>query len=879
MKQEQKTTKNADKKQAKRQRRELRKRKRVLFARKRQGIIVACVLAVFSACVCLTLASEIVSLVFSNEKIVIGERAQNVLTYTKPASKIARKHLLANLIYGLDLDYDVFQQASLPIGNGDMGLSILGETDVERLVFNEKTLWSGGPVTGQSDYNGDNFTGVGPDGLTENQRFYAIRDALIAGDQKTARKLFENLQGDTSNKGAYLAFGDVLLDFGHKSVKNYQRTLDIDNAIASVSYAYKGTTYTREFFANNPSDVLAIELASQGENLCFSIGFDSKQDGSQVIATQNVLRNFGTLANGLNFFFELKVDANGGRAYADGDRLVVCDTQKAHLYISAATDYKNDFPTYRTGESRDELAQRIDATVSDACDKGYSALKAEHTTDYRNLYDRVAINLGGVKPDFTTDTLVSRYPTVYLKNSHRKYLEQLAYNYGRYLLISSSRANSQLPSNLQGVWNETNEAPWQSDYHINVNLQMNYWLAYNTNLFECAEPLVGYVDGLRKPGRITAKTYTATEEELAHDYPDEYYGFVAHTESNPYGHTTPGSGSYVKALWSPAAVTWLLQNVYEGYEYTLDTDYLARIYPIMKEALRYFERTMVEINGRLVSAPSYSPEHGPITLGNTYEQSLIWQLLVDTIDAAKVLCVDEDKIALWSDMLEKLHPIEIGTGGQIKEWYDETYVLSMGVPLHRHTSHLLGLFPGDLINKDVHPEWLDAARVSLKWRGKETTGWAMGQRINTYARLGDGNAAYDLIAKLFSRGMYSNLFDAHPPFQIDGNFGYTAGVTEMLMQSNLGYVELLPALPDRWAQGEICGIVARGNFEISMKWTDKTVDYATIRSSKGALCTLKLAGADGYKVLKDGVEIPYTCLDGRIVFDTQENGVYQIVKN
>ena len=222
MKKEQMTTKNADKKQAKLQKRELRKRKRVLFARKHQRIIVACVLAVFSACVCLTLASEIVSLVFSNEKIVVGERAQNVLTYTKPASKIARKHLLANLIYGLDLDYDVFQQASLPIGNGDMGLSILGETDVERLVFNEKTLWSGGPVTGQSDYNGDNFTGVGPDGLTESQRFYAIRDALIAGDQKTARKLFENMQGDTSNKGAYLAFGDVVLDFGHKSVKNYQ---------------------------------------------------------------------------------------------------------------------------------------------------------------------------------------------------------------------------------------------------------------------------------------------------------------------------------------------------------------------------------------------------------------------------------------------------------------------------------------------------------------------------------------------------------------------------------------------------------------------------------------------------------------------------------
>ena len=870
---------NSEKKKLKLEKREKRKEKRADFFRRHKKAIAVSLICVFAVAFSMILATGIVYMVFSSEPIIVGEKAQNILIYDKPASKITRKYVSVSSALGLDKQYDIFQQASLPLGNGDMGLSVLGETDVETLIFNEKTLWSGGPVTGRSDYNGDNFTGVAADGLTESERFYAIRDALLNGDEKTAEKLFNNLQGNIDNKGAYLAWGDVVLDFGHKRVKDYKRSLDVDNALSNVSYSHNGTVYSREIFANNPSNVIAIELSSQGDELNFTVGFTSKQDGSDVVVANNGILNYGALSNGLNYYFELRVDANGGRLSYGDNTISIDNTHKAHIYLSAATDYKMDFPVYRTGETASELAERVSSTVATAAAKGYDALKNEHLSDYHNLYNRVKLNFGGVKPSFSTDTLIRRYPTVFLRNSHRKYLEQLLYNYGRYLLISSSRENSQLPANLQGVWNQSNEAPWQSDYHINVNLQMNYWPAYNTNLYECAAPLVKYVDGLREPGRITSKTYTATAAELEADLPDEYYGFIAHTESNPYGHTTPGTGEFVKALWSPVAVAWLLQNVYEGYEYTKDASYLAYVYPIMKEALRYFERTMIMYGGRLVSAPSYSPEHGPLTAGNTYEQSLIWQLLTDSIAAATELGVDEDKVVQWTEMREKLNPIEIGSGGQIKEWYDETYNWSVGKPFHRHTSHLLGLFPGDLINKDANPEWAEAARVTLKWRGKNTTGWAMGQRINTYARLGDGNNAYKLIKKLFAKGIYANLFDAHPPFQIDGNFGYTAGVTEMLMQSNMGYIELLPALPSQWAQGEINGIVARGNFEIDMKWTNNTVDYATIKSVSGSECQIKLNDADNYKVIdENGNPIAFTVANGTIRFETTTGASYTVVK-
>jgi len=424
-----------------------------------------------------------------------------------------------------------------------------------------------------------------------------------------------------------------------------------------------------------------------------------------------------------------------------------------------------------------------------------------------------------------------------------------------------------------GIWNNRDNPPWGSDYHMNVNLQMNYWPTYSTNLAECAIPLIKYVDSLRKPGRVTAATYAGIVSDE-----NEENGFVFHTQNTPFGWTCPGWE--FSWGWSPAATAWILQNVYDYYEYTGDKEYLEEvIYPMLREASLYFKDTLVEDKktGRLVTVPAYSPEHGPRTMGNTYEQSLIWQLFNDTVEAANVLGIDSDLAQELASKIAKLNPIEIGDDGQIKEWYFESKLGKIGETHHRHLSHLLGLFPGDLINKDLHPEWLEAVKVSLNKRGDKSTGWAMGQRINTWARACDGDRAYKLINQLFKSGLFSNMWDAHPPFQIDGNFGYTAGVTEMLMQSNLGYIELLPALPSVWRNGSISGIVARGNFELSFEWQDGKLLKLAIKSNNGGMCALKLGKTD--VVIKDSSDMPldYFVENDKIKFLTTKGMTYKVL--
>ena len=808
--------------------------------------------------------------------------------YTKPASQGA-----ANLT-----EDNMWQEYTLPIGNGDIGGNVYGEIINERITFNEKTLWTGGPSESRSNYNGGNVE-TASDGramyevLQEIRELFALHTA--EGDTK-ASALCNQLVGTSNGYGAYQAWGEINLNFkgiNESNVTNYVRDLNLKNAISTVSYTAGDTQYNREYFVSHPDNVMAIRVEANGkEKLSFDVSFPSKQGATTIVGNDTITLKGEVSDNQLKYNSQLKVISDGGNIIEGDNKLTIEEATSATIYISAATDYKNDYPIYRTGETEDELNSRVSEVIKALNNKSYDQVKADHISDYKSIFDRVDLNLGQALPNIPTDELLSGYGNNTVSEEARRALEVMFFQYGRYLTISSSREDSQLPANLQGVWNNKNDPDWSSDYHMNVNLQMNYWPTYSTNMAECATPLVNYIESLREPGRETARIYAGVES--AKDENGEYIeqnGFMAHTQNTPFGWTCPGW--IFDWGWSPAAVPWILQNVWEMYEYTGDVEYMRNIiYPIMKEEVNLYENMLVwdEVQQRMVSSPTYSPEHGPRTVGNTYEQTLIWQLYDDTITAAEKLGVDLDLVEGWKDTQSKLDPIQIGDDGQIKEWYEETTLNS--IPSegygHRHMSHLLGLFPGDSISVET-PELLDAALVSLNNRTDVSTGWGMGQRINTWARAGQGNKAYELITKQLKRvgtgqasggGTYSNLWDAHPPFQIDGNFGATAGISEMLMQSNMGYINFLPALPDVWANGSYDGLLARGNFEVGAKWENGKAYELTVTSKNGGEAVVKYDGLNLAKVTNSkGENIEFTIVEeDKISFNTEINETYTITE-
>lgn len=704
----------------------------------------------------------------------------------------------------------------------------------------------------------------------------------------------------------------------HTETTNYERTLDIDTALATVSYDRDDTHYYREYFASYPDNVIAMKLTaeeikdSEGKMrpLEFEVSFPVDQPGNAALGKEvtyttkddSIIVAGKMRDNGLKLNGRLKVVTKDGKIAPVDDKegtLLVSGATEVYIYVTADTDYEMTYPTYRSGETDAQLAAKVEKVMNDAVKKGYDKVKADAKADYKKIYDRVKIDLGQKVSDKTIDELIKAYKDGKANTEERAYLETMIFQYGRYLQISSTREGDKLPANLQGVWLDCTGAAnspvaWGSDYHMNVNLQMNYWPTYVTNMAECAEPLIDYVEGLREPGRVTASAYFGIDNSDG-----KQNGFTAHTQNTPFGWTCPGWA--FSWGWSPAAVPWILQNVYEAYEYSGNVEKLEKeIFPILEEEAKFYMSILKEVTDadgtkRYVTVPAYSPEHGPYTAGNVYENVLVWQLFNDCIEAAEALnankagTVSKEQIAEWTKFRDGLKPIEIGDSGQIKEWYDET---SFGQTAkgaitgydakHRHMSHLLGVYPGDLVTVD-NKDYMDAAKVSLQERGDNATGWGIAQRLNTWARTGDGNHAYQIIDQFIKTGIYSNLWDSHAPYQIDGNFGFTSGVAEMLLQSNAGYINLLPAMPDeQWTTGSVSGLVARGNFEVSESWVEGSLTEATILSKNGGTCTVQ-AGDWKYVEVKDskGNRVAVSSVegqDGRVTFETTKDESYVLTK-
>lgn len=718
-----------------------------------------------------------------------------------------------------------WEKEALPIGNGRIGAMVFGGVASERLQIAEKSLWTGGPGTeGGYDY-----------GLPAESQVAVMQEVskqLLDGTALEPEPLARRLGRKMHNYGDYQSFGDLLIDLdsSEEPVSDYRRELDLAAGLARVKYTQNMVGYRRDYFVSHPDQVLVgrwYSTSVQKLRVRYTVPDNrTAQTRVEAGAKGGRISVSGALkSNGLKYAAELLVIPDCGGVTADGNAIRFEGDCAVTFVLAVRTNYQMRYPDYRADVDPAAAAAR---DVNAAVARQSTGLATRHREDHQGLFSRVKLDLGAAKSRLPTDQLRAKYGSG--DAGGERALEELYFNYGRYLLIASSRAGS-LPANLQGVWNHYATPPWNSDYHVNINLQMNYWPAEVANLAETTAPLFDFVDHLAVPGKLAAQRYFGAP------------GWTMFLNTNIWGYVGPID--WPTAFWQPEASAWLAQHYYEHYLFNRDTNFLKkRAWPIMKGAAEFWLAALVADprDGKLVVSPSYSPEHGPFTAGAAMSQQIVANLFENSVAAAGIVGDKAfgERVRQALDKLDR--GLRVGKWGQLQEWKAD---LDDPKSDHRHVSHLFSLHPGSAIDVTKNPDLAAAARKTLDARGDASTGWSRAWKVNFWARLHDGDRAHKLLAGLLSDSTLPNLWDTHPPFQIDGNFGATAGMVEMLLQSQNDELNILPARPKVWVQGSVSGIRARGNVVVGIQWDRCGVQELSLESGRNGVVALRSALFEG----------------------------------